>query len=196
MTTPDYDDLGQPFYGERTTPRQPRLGDRRFDVPKLSESIAPDRIPELVPTDPRMRGWRQYDQKRAIDPQRYGGVDTDGADDTWHGGRLVLVWEHPVTGELRRCAAAPLDPWTDPWAADNERVLAETRRRMSTGGWTYSDAFWTENIKPVPKRKRTLSAQYPMYTRWGRFRSWWWHATHRRPEPVPAADCTDDEEWI
>ncbi|AYM40337.1 MULTISPECIES: hypothetical protein [Mycobacteroides] len=177
----DYDDLGEPLLDDRSTPAQPRLGELRFDVPELSESITPNRMFELVPTDPRMRGWRRYDRKKAIAPQLYPEARTQGWDETWHGGRLVLVWEHPVTGELRRCAAAPLEPWVDPWAADNERVLTEIKRRMWGSGWSYTDSFWTENIKPVdaPPRRRTLPAQYPMSTRRSRIRDWWWRVTHR-----------------
>ena len=69
----------------------------------------------------------------------------------------------------------------DPWAADNERVLAEIERRMSSSGWSYSDSFWTENIKPVdiPARRRTLPAQYPAGTWRNRVRDWWWRMTHR-----------------
>jgi hypothetical protein len=58
--------------------------------------------------------------------------------------------------------------------------------------------FWTENIKPIPKRRRAVPAQYPMDTRWGRFTDRWWHLTHRRVDPVPAADLDpldDDEDW-
>lgn len=198
----DYDDLGGPLEGERLTPPQPRLGDRRFDIPTLSKSLTPNRMPELVPTDPRMRGWRQYDPKKAIAAQRYRGVDVDvhEADDTWHGGRLTLIWEHPATGELRICAAAPLEPWTDPWTADNERVLAEIRQRTTNGGWSYSDSFWTETIKPPPAgaaRRRTLPAQYPASTWRNRVRGWWWRMTHRAIDAeiveqpaLPAAEHT------
>lgn len=209
MPGPDWDPLGLGL-----APPKPHDEEQRFDAPILSTAVKPNRLQERVPADPRMRGWRVYNRKTAIAPERYRNVDTRANGD-------VLVWEHPVTGELRRCQAVYLDVWDDPWREDTERILAVIESRIcmcdrtfdsdtweqtpctcgrDQGSWTYSDDFWTENIKPVevPKRHRTLPAQFPMDTRWGRFRSWWWHATHRRPEPVPAADSSDDydEEWI
>lgn len=176
---------------------------RHYDVPELSSAVTPNLLSTRVPSDPRMRGWRVYDRKRAIDPERYRGVDTSPTGD-------VLVWEHPVTGELIRCEAVYLDWWEDPWREDNERILAEIQRRVcicggardwgpcscNRPGWTYGDAFWTETIKPIPKRQRTVPAQYPMGTRWGRIKDRWWRLTHRRVDPVPTADpLDDDEDW-
>jgi hypothetical protein len=185
---------------------------RHCGLPELSSAVEPNLLPTRVPSDPRMRGWRVYSRKTAIDPERYRGVDTDAVGD-------VLVWEHPTTGELRRCSAVYLDWWDDPWREDNERIHAEIKRRVCTckhfvdidgdwgdpapcecgrhdGRWTYGDSFWTENIKPVPKRRRAVPAQYPMHTRWGRFKDRLWRLTHRRPEPVPALDpLDDDEDW-
>lgn len=207
MPGPDWDPLG---LGLR--PPKPHDEEQQFEAPILSTAVKPNRRPERVPADPRMRGWRVYNRKTAIAPERYRDVDTHADGD-------VLVWEHPVTGELRRCEAVNLDIWDDPWREDSERILAEIESRICSCertfdgepwddlapctcgrriiGWTYADSFWTEKIQPVPKRQRKLPAQFPMDTRWGRLRSWWWHATHRRPEPVPAADSDDDiEEWV
>lgn len=195
----------------RSLPAGAQLG-----LPRLSEGIEPNRDAELEPADPRMRGWRQYDRRRAVAPGRYPAVDAIDDVEDWDDGALskpqILVWENPATGELRRCEAAPLTPWTDPWAEDSARILAEIRRRICTcgaadismcvcrhriTGWTYTDSFWTETIKPLPERKRTRPAQYPMHTRWGRFRNWWWNATHRQPEQVGTAydNFVDNEEW-
>lgn len=198
MTYPydDFDDLGEPLTSERSTPPQPYLHARRYDAPELSTSVRPNRMSELVPTDPRMQGWRQYDPKRAINPHRYRGVDTDGDDETWHGGRLYLVWEHPVTGELRRCAAARLEPWTDPWAADNARVLTEIQKR-GAAGWMYSDEFWTARIKPVPKRERKRPAD-PAVTLWGRVKDRWWWMTHPKQKRQLAnrMDLSDSDDFV
>ncbi|MDO2981370.1 MULTISPECIES: hypothetical protein [Mycobacteriaceae] len=206
MPGPDWDPLGLGL-----APPKPHDEERRFDAPILSAAVKPNRRPERVPADPRMRGWRVYNRKTAIAPDRYRDVDT-------HANGDELVWEHPVTGELRRCEAVYLDVWDDPWREDTERILAEIKSRICTcdrvidgdswdlgpctcgrdQGWSYSEEYWTETIKPVntPKRQRKLPAQYPMHTRWGRFRDRWWRLTHRRPEPAPAPiPDFDDEEW-
>ncbi|WP_078315381.1 hypothetical protein [Mycobacterium sp. D16Q16] len=206
---PDWDPLGLGLARP-----EPHDTAQQFGTPPLSVAVTPNRLPERVPSDPRMRGWRVYNRKTAIAPERYRGVNTRANGD-------VLVWEHPLTGELRRCKAVHLDVWDDPWREDSERIATEIKSRIcmcdraldpdtwelascscgrDRGSWTYSDDFWTENIKPVdvPKRQRKLPAQYPIHTRWGWFRDRWWRVTHRRPEPVPsvAPDFDDDEEWI
>lgn len=130
-----------------------------------------------------------------------------------------LVWENPSTGELRFCEAEPLTKWTDPWEADNERIETEIARRSTCTcaaaeyadlglgwctcnlpGWSYSDSFWTETIKPLPAgaaRRRTLPAQYPAGTWRNRVRGWWWRMTHRvidaevaEQPALPAAEPT------
>ena len=39
-------------------------------IPKLSEAVRLSRVDQLVPTDPRMLGWRLYDPARDPDPHR------------------------------------------------------------------------------------------------------------------------------
>lgn len=173
---------------------------QRFDVPTLSVGVEPDRTSELVPADPRMHGWRLHPPRNAS-PVKYSRRPANGEwfEEGWWED-VPLLWEHPVTGEYRRCPAAPLGPWLDPWAEDTRRCLDEVRRRACTcnadqlrrelgldaacscgdpTGWNATDTFWFEQHAPVPARRRALPAQYPMSTRRSRLRDWWWRMTHR-----------------
>lgn len=113
-----------------------------------------------------------------------------------------ILWENPHSGELRFCVARYYAPWREPWQSDNDRISREIQRRTSCicgyteyaamdlkvacycelPGWSYYEEYWTEVTKPVdvPTPPRTLPAQHPMHTRWGRFRDRWWQLTHRR----------------
>lgn len=173
----------------------------RTAPPILSGSVEPDRVRMLRPTDPRMRGWQLVVPHGAGPVRyvpRYTGVQREN--NWWE---EVLTWERD--GERRTCPAEPLGPWLDPWWNSTKTLTAELKRRVCTcgaadwpggslcvcahevTGWTEYDDIWADpdftrgagvGIAVVTKPARKLPAQYPMSTWRGRFRSWWWHATH------------------
>jgi hypothetical protein len=68
-----------------------------------------------------------------------------------------LVWQNPETGELRFCPAQELPRFTDPWADDTARIVAEIAAwcRCDSGfsgdcdGWSEDEISWFENHQPV-----------------------------------------------
>jgi hypothetical protein len=68
-------------------------------IPKLSGAVRPSRVDQLVPTDPRMLGWRLYDPSRDPDPHRQ---------------RLTLL----TNGCRCRAADVVDDDWLEPSPAE------------------------------------------------------------------------------
>ena len=92
-------------------------------VPPLSEAVRPPRVDQLVPADPRMRGWRLYDPARAVAPAAKPTLLTNGCrcraadvvDDDWL---------EPEPSPAEELAAARADA-----AAQIEAVRAEIAER-------------------------------------------------------------------
>lgn len=177
----------------------------RVAAPVLSESVEPNRVHTLRPTDLRMRNWRLRVPPGA-EPVRYV-PRYPGMDRKSHWWEETLTWEHPITGEVRRCPAQALEPWGDPWWQSTQRINAELAHRVCTcgavtwpggslcvcahelTGWTEYDDYWMEpefgvsvkiavdSNKPVTVKPRTLPAQHPMSTWRSRFRDRLWRWT-------------------
>lgn len=188
-------------------PRTPRLLPigAHAAAPVLSESVEPDRVRALRPTDLRMRNWRLRIPQDA-EPVRYA-PRRDGMQRK-HWWEEALTWEHPITGEVRRCPAQPIGPWVDPWHMNTRELTSELARRVCTcgaatwpggslcvcahdvTGWTQYDDIWQDPYltagvtsvvttnKSATVRPRTLPAQHPMSTWRSRFRDRLWRWTH------------------
>lgn len=135
----------------------------RFYMPPLSVTVRPQETFVWGPADERLRGWERVRDVREGCP----------------------TWRDPVTGTEAVSPLVQLVHWVDPLEADNERIRAEIQKRIDSGvGWRYTDAFWTECIKPnpapipAPVRVYAGPAQHPMSTPWSRFKSRLWHLTH------------------
>ncbi len=177
-------------------------------MPVLSTVAEPaDRVRDLRPTDLRMQNWLLCAPAGA-GPVRYTPGKTIGSTGNWWEGVLTWerrgefrrcpaqplrpysdmwstsTWQLIAELEKRCCTCGAAD-----WPGGSLCVCAH-----EVTGWTQYDEFWVEPefgasvgvgtgypdkaAAPVPKRHRTLPAQYPLSTWRGRLRDRLWRWTH------------------